>query len=357
MKGKHRFVKSAALGLLTLLALTMLGQSNIANITKARSAEATQPPATLESVQLGFNPSSLVTVATEIPTFTVGDEMWMMVTFNASANVELFPPSSGNALVNKTIEPDSLTLLFTFNSQATPDGQWKVSFPKSQFGNFTFPVEVVNPANHTIQTSLSSYGFEGGDLALNYTVGAPLDSYGIQGCLLPKSISPTVILDSPASIGGAIEIANQGGTASVVAVGNVSQLFEFWVELYATYSYQSASQLSSYPVESAMTNPVSLSSQSRAANPAIIPLLGMRSGLYEGPYLDSGRIRPAERPMDLAVRVHFRSDEWHHPFPKGYAFEFLKSLALNAFSQLQFRGCVAFLLEVAQSADCGRHFV
>lgn len=297
MRDKSRLTRTVAL---IVLALLLLGSSTLesgqyGNSTvrdRAPFAEASSPTASQYGmVELGYDTTTLVPVNVSLPTYTVGDQMWMLSEFNISVNAILLTPE-GAIVTNETVEPNAATLVFSFTAPYEYDGNWSLKVSNSIVQNFSIPIVFVAPGNHAMQAVMSSYNFQQGQLALGFSLSSSPGSYGIQGCLLPTSSPNAIIVNVPDSAGSEISVQNQGNGSVSISAGvpgesyssNSSLVFEFWLELYYQYSYQTFSPTSSFfstYQEVALTNPVLISPLNENAHPALIILAGMRSGTYE----------------------------------------------------------------------------
>ena len=245
-------------------------------------------------IELGYSATTLVPANLSVPTFTLGDELWLQSEFNTSVNVLLVTPG-GRIAANETIRPSAATQVFSFTPAYDYDGIWSLNVSSSLFGILYVPITFVEPLGHVMQTSLNSYGFQSDQLALGFSLSSP-GSYGVQGCLLPQSNYGLVNLSAPSSVGSNVQIENAGNGSVSFSTGRAlspfnlqeastpSQAFEVWIELYYSYSYQStglpASFFSTYE-EAALTNPVVLSSSNERASPVLNTLVGMREGVFQ----------------------------------------------------------------------------
>ncbi len=297
MRDKSKLTRTVAL---IVLALLLLGSSSLESGQYGNSpvrdrgpfAEASSPTASQYGmIELGYDTTTLVPVNVSLPTYTVGDQMWMLSEFNISVNAILLTPE-GTIVTNETVEPNAATLVFSFTAPYEYDGNWSLKVSNSIVQNFSIPIVFVAPGNHAMQAVMSSYNFQQGQLALGFSLSSSPGSYGIQGCLLPTGSPNAIIVNVPDSAGSEISVQNQGNGSVSISAGvpgetyssNSSLVFEFWLELYYQYSYQTFSPTSSFfstYQEVALTNPVLISPLNENAHPALIILAGMRSGTYE----------------------------------------------------------------------------
>ncbi|MGI0084952.1 MAG: hypothetical protein ACREBQ_07710, partial [Nitrososphaerales archaeon] len=269
-----------------------LGHANFPVHGGAHFAQAAAPPTNqLGMIELGYDPATLVPDNVSMPTYTLGDQMWMLSEFNRSVNALLLTPQGAFA-ANKTVEPGAATLIFSFAAADEFDGNWTLYVSNSIVQNFSIPITFVDPLAHGMQAVMNSYNFEHDQLALGFSLSSSSQgSYGVQGCLLPTARPDTISLSVPDTTESRISIQNEGnGSVSVSAGGlgasssNSSQDFEFWIELYYQYSYRASGPISSFfstYQEAALTDPVLISPLNEYAHPVLKTLVGMRSGAYE----------------------------------------------------------------------------
>ena len=309
MGERSRRVRAVTLIVIALLligspALSELGQHagapGLAHVLPY--AAATQSSLEYGMIELGYNTATLIPANTSVPTFSLGDQMWMLSEFNTSVNVRLSTPA-GAVVVNTVVSPNAATLIFSFNASYIYDGTWTLNV--FYFGSFNVPISFVDPSANGMQATMVSYGFQGNQLAVGFSLSSP-GSYGVSGCLLPKSSLGAIVLTTPYAVGSDIAIQNTGNGSVSISTGgqpvlyapnssvsisfpsqNASaphQPFEFWLELYYSYSYQSAGQQSNFVstyLEAARTSAVFLSASNENAHPQLDELAGMRSGAYE----------------------------------------------------------------------------
>lgn len=296
---EERSSSSRAIALI-VLALLLLGATPITELGQyAKMPSQTLLPAAATSnsqygmIELGYSATTLVPANTSVPTFTLGDELWLQSEFNASVSVLLVTPA-GRVAANETVRENAATQVFSFTPSYDYDGIWGLNVSSPLLGTLYVPITFVEPLGHAMQASLSSYGFQSDQLALGFSLSSP-GSYGVQGCLLPQSDYGFVNLSAPSSLGSNVQIENAGnGSVSFLTGGALSpfsqdarapsQAFEVWIELYYSYSYQSTGLPSSFfstYEEAALTNPVVLSSSNERASPALNTLVGMREGVFQ----------------------------------------------------------------------------
>ncbi len=299
MEDRGRLAKTVSLTVLVLLLFSSLASVELGHRSAPKGSEpnffalASSATTTQQGmIELGYDPATLKPANVSLPTYTLGDQMWMLSKFNASVNALLVTPQ-GSVAANKTVEPDAATPIFSFAAAYEFDGNWTLYISNPIVQNFSIPVTFVNPLSHGMNAVMDSFGFQHGQFAADFSLSAMSPgSYGIQGCLIPAFKPSAIVLNVPNLPGTEVSVHNEGnGSVSISTRGlgtfnslNSSSAFEFWVELYYQYSYQTTSPSSSFfstYEEAALTDPVLLSPLNQIAYPALNTLVGMRSGQYE----------------------------------------------------------------------------
>jgi len=212
--------KSAVLCLLLLLC-TILPQ--------IRPTIAVSPPL----IGLGYNPATVQPVASGIPVYTAGDQMWIQSYYsNTTAIIQLENPRGEvpNGLV--TLDPNEVYDAYTFGTADLP-GQWTLTITTT-FGNFNIPFTVV-----TANTSLVPryVGSSLSDNFLNQAFELPQTSaYDIQACAAGQSLGSSVVYGLVGGRNGSIDVS-LGENSSRVSVSQVPYPLAVWLDLYSQYTY------------------------------------------------------------------------------------------------------------------------
>jgi hypothetical protein len=105
------------------------------------------------------------------------------------------------------------------------------------------------------------------------------DAYDIQACVVGSSLSSSVSVTLPASVGGVMNITLAGKVA-LIDIGAESSSMAFWLELYSPYSYQTngGSIMSNQLV--ARTDVLTSGSNSTHVSTPLVENIPMRSGRY-----------------------------------------------------------------------------
>ncbi|HKW05293.1 MAG TPA: hypothetical protein VJN71_08350, partial [Nitrososphaerales archaeon] len=233
-------------------------------------------------IQMGYSAAQLTALNASIPTFTSGDFMWVQTRFNSTASIILINPN-GTAVSNKSVQPDSPAMIFSFNSTNGVDGVWSLNVSASSVGNLLVPITFVSPTDHEMQAGLVSYRFKGDRLAAGFSLSSQ-SAYGTEGCLLSNFPASVITLSTQPEFGGAISIENfLNGSVLMTEGGSPSQPFELFLEMFYLYSYQTpgSSSFASTFQEAAFTNPVVISTPGQISYTPLDSLVGMRNGTYE----------------------------------------------------------------------------
>jgi len=278
--------KAALLTLLGLVLAVFPLQGGL--LSTAFGASSVSLPLTASSIplSLGFSPSSMAPVSQGVPVYSVGETIWVLSGFNYSVPVSLTSarPSahSSTAIVAvKMLEPAAVAPLYSFGS-GDVDGLWNVTVTTLS-GSVVVPVRFVNLADHPVSLSPLAYSLSGGNLSISSQASLG-DSYDQQVCAVGPSAGAGLGINFPAGMQPSGNVTLVLGSSSVVvrAMGNVTQPFSFWFELYHPYSLDvtSANSLVVNNLQAASSQPVAFASQG-SANATLTWTAPMREGRYE----------------------------------------------------------------------------
>ena len=213
--------KSAALCLVLLLC---------AVLPQVKPTVAISPP----FIGLGYSPATVQPVASGVPVYTVGDQLWIQSFYtNTTALVQLQNPRGEvpNGLI--TLDPNEVYDLYTFGAADIP-GQWTLTITTS-YANFNIPFTLV-----TTNASLIPR-YVGSSLSDNFLDQAfelpQTSAYDIQACAAGQSLGSTVIYGLEGGRNGSIDVS-LGENSTRVSVSQTPYPLSVWLELYSSYSYE-----------------------------------------------------------------------------------------------------------------------
>jgi hypothetical protein len=241
--------------------------------------------ATLIPLSLGFSPSALYPVADGIPVYTVGDTIWSISGYNYSVPLSVTSPKAGPSatagIVAKTLlGQNAITSLYTFTANDT-DGVWNVTLTTTQ-GVVVISVHFVNLAAHPVSLGPLAYSLDAGTLSISTTAKLG-DSYDQEVCAAGNATRAGVSLSLPTAMNEVGNITLTPGTPlGVVAIGNVTEPFSFWIELYHTYALDimNTSKLEAEDLMAADSQPLAFN-KSGTANTTLAWNMPVLEGQYE----------------------------------------------------------------------------
>jgi hypothetical protein len=190
-------------------------------------------------LSLGFSPSALYPVTDGTPVYTVGDTIWASSGYNYSVQLSVTSPKSGSSatagvVANTLLGQDAVTALYTFTANDT-DGVWNVTLTTTQ-GVLVIPVHFVNLAAHPVSLGPLAYSLDAGTLSISTTADLG-DSYDQEVCAAGNATRAGVSLSLPTAMDEVGNLTLTPGTPlRVAAIGNVTEPFSFWIELYHPYA-------------------------------------------------------------------------------------------------------------------------
>jgi hypothetical protein len=193
-------------------------------------------------LELGLGPSNLRSLDAGVPVYTRGDEMWIMNTYNSTANLSLQGPFGGSPEASSSLAPLSIEVLYSFPSSA-PCGEWMLNISWAGLANVALPVEVASSTPGIVGGHLVSASLSGSLLSLNYSLALGLAD-DVTATLADASLNPVASLQIPTNLGSgtlAVQVVGGGNASTVTLQGTVSMPFAFWLELYGDYSYSQIS--------------------------------------------------------------------------------------------------------------------
>ena len=113
---------------------------------------ATSPPTSSATysvpLSLGFSPSTLSSVSSGTPVYTVGDTIWALSGYNYSVPISVTSAKvnssvSTDIVASTVLDPQVITPLFTFGS-GDVDGLWNITVGSMQ-GAAIVPVQIREP--------------------------------------------------------------------------------------------------------------------------------------------------------------------------------------------------------------------
>jgi hypothetical protein len=191
-------------------------------------------------VSLGFSPSTLYPVADGTPVYTVGDTIWASSGYNYSVQLSVTSPKAGSSatagvVANTLLGQDAVTALYTFTANDA-DGVWNVTLTTTQGVVVVIPVHFVNLAAHPVSLGPLAYSLDAGNLSISTTANLG-DSYDQEVCAAGNATRAGVSLSLPTAMDELGNIRLTPGTPlRVAAIGDVTEPFSFWIELYHPYA-------------------------------------------------------------------------------------------------------------------------
>jgi hypothetical protein len=206
------------------------------------SGAATPVPLLLS---LGFSPSALYPVADGTPVYTVGDTIWARSGYNYSVLLSVTSPkkagssaaaAAGGIVAETLLGQNAVTALYTFTANDT-DGVWNVTLTTTQGAVVAvIPVHFVNLAAHPVSLGPFAYSLDAGTLSISTTADLG-DSYDQEVCAAGNATRAGVSLSLPTAMDEVGNLTLTPGTPlRVAAIGNVTEPFSFWIELYHPYA-------------------------------------------------------------------------------------------------------------------------
>lgn len=247
-------------------------------------AGGSTPPA----IGLGFSSGTVGPLASGVPVYTVGDQLWFE-SYDAPVNVTVTPPS----LVGGTPQPflvldvaaNASQSLLTF-SNTDPPGLWSLaaSTPSGATSVQFYLLDGGAPVQ------LSGYGLSsGGELSMNYTLESP-SAYGVSACSAGNQSTATAYVPIPGRAGGGTLLLTLNGTSvSVIPQGSSGQ-FTFWMGLSQDYAYE-------------INNAAVVQRNMQAAQTEPVQVSGGLAGAFSTALLDSIPLRAGE----FSLASHFES--------------------------------------------------
>jgi len=202
-------------------------------------AAAAAPSGSLPAlpIGLGFSEGSVVPLASGIPVYAAGDQLWFKAYAPGPVNVTVFRPLTGGVGTGMAIDGiggNTSVSLLSF-AETDPAGVWTLD--ASAAG------ESASVQFHLLDDGapapLSGYAVgAGGVLGLTYSTPSQ-SAYGLSACTggtLPQGSAGFSI---PTSLGGgALSVGLDGDQVAVTtSQGSSSAAFRFWVSLSQDYSY------------------------------------------------------------------------------------------------------------------------
>lgn len=229
-------------------------------------------------IGFGFGPLSVVPASVGTPVYAAGDAMWVQSYLSSTGlYINLMAPN-GTATPLRYLQPGTLELLYTFKG-ADPPGKWTVT-------TFTAPSTTLSSVEVTLAppTARLAPQFVGASvsqnlLLLNYSL-PPTDSYDVQGCTMGSSPSPEALFQLPGSIGGSMDVALNGSSASVI-LSQARSAFSGWFELYTQRSYLEGEALVSQEALAAQSGVFSGSPAFKGFETGLPGELFLRQGRYD----------------------------------------------------------------------------
>ncbi len=266
---------------LTALAVLVL----VAFIQPAHGQAGGSPP---PAIGLGFSSGTVGPLASGVPVYTVGDQLWFE-SYDAPVNVTLTPPSLGGGTPQPflvlDIAANASQSLLTF-SNTDPSGLW--SLTASTPGEATSVQFYLLDGGAPVQ--LSGYGLSSdGELSMNYTLESP-SAYGVSACSAGNQSTATAYVPIPGRAGGGNLLLTLNGTSvSVVPQGSSGQ-FTFWMGLSQDYAYE-------------LDNATVVQRNMQAAQTEPVQVSGGLTGAFSTALLDSIPLRAGE----FSLASHFES--------------------------------------------------
>ncbi|MGA2665526.1 MAG: hypothetical protein ABSF83_11325, partial [Nitrososphaerales archaeon] len=226
----------------------------------AGAGAAPQSPPVLP-IGLGFSEGSVVPLASGVPVYAAGDQLWFRTYAPGPVNVTVFQPLAGGVGTGTAIDgvPGNASVSLLSFSDTDPAGVWTLD--ASAAG------ELASVQFHLLDDGapapLSGYAVgTGGVLGLTYSTPSQ-SAYDLSACTAGAQPEGDAGFSIPASLGGGtLSVALDGDQVSVApSQGSSSASFRFWVSLSQDYSYALAggSAVESRSMVVAETAPVGLS--------------------------------------------------------------------------------------------------
>jgi len=231
------------------------------------------------SVELGFNPSSMLPVSDGVPIFTQGDDVWVESQVNYSIQVGLVSPEGLNATGVRELGPGQLILLYTLGKN-DPAGIWTLDVASANpaSGPASILLSVVTP-DHSLVPSHVGDNLTRNMLNQAFTV-PPTGAYDMQACSIGAGMGPAADFGVSGLPNGTLTVT-MGQNATLTFVQTKATLTA-WLELYAQYSYQVSGATSSRDVLVASSPTFTIGGS--AGPSATFSLAGqtpLRSGRYD----------------------------------------------------------------------------
>ncbi|MGI0078508.1 MAG: hypothetical protein ACRECH_02690 [Nitrososphaerales archaeon] len=256
----------------------------------ARTVSAQIIPASVGSLEIGYGPNSLSPAFASVPVFSYNDSMWIMSSYNFSVTVNLTYQPGPRLVIyaaSETIQPNTISLLYTFSGVAEQNWTLTASGAFGQNLSLSIPITYVAPSSILGPKGSFSAYLSNKQLAVNFSYSEQ-NSYNAQACFLGQNLISNVIIPFPSDLGtGQINISEYPNfDFAQLAVTGISKPFTFWFELYYAYSYAESSStgLVSSQVETSISAPT-LFSNSFGSNATLGVLVQNNVALRPGRYL------------------------------------------------------------------------
>lgn len=247
------FRKLAALGLLLLLVAVVpalfnpLSTNPISTPSAKLGLLSSSALANSSSTgfEMGYGPSSLMPITSEVPIYTFGDNLYVFSNYNTTIVVSLSDATS--SIVRPTpVSPGTSLVLYIFNDRSLPTTTLSLNVTGPQ--NFGVSVDYVNPLTDAISSVTSSYSLASGDIDMSFNFNLS-NKFNMQTCLSPEAPNfpydteavvnvPTASTAVSTGVGtGTIGIAPGQAGSALIDPTHATGTFDFWFQLVANYSY------------------------------------------------------------------------------------------------------------------------
>ena len=267
------------------------------------------------SVEIGFNPSSMLPLSEGVPIFTQGDNLWIESQANSTIQVWLASPSGSNATGVREIGAGQLILLYTFGRN-DPAGQWALDLASaaSISGPTSVLLSVVQPDSSLVPSHV------GDNLTRNVLNQAfavpPTGAYDVQACSIGAGSGPSASFAVSGLQNGTLTVSL--GQNATLNFAQPKLTLTAWLELYSQYSYQVSGATSSRDVLVASSPVFTIGgSAGPSATFSLADQTPLRSGRYD-------------------LRVFERT-------PSGLSLQEAEFLRAGDGSWLSLRGCTSLL--------------
>lgn len=186
-------------------------------------------------LELGYGLTTLVSVSSGVPVYTIGDTFWALSNFNGSVSGTLASPNSATT-VHRNLETGIPVPIHQFTTSDV-EGTWSFRLLLSNHEKFFIPVHFVKPSDHSPKSSPYRYSLDNDKVRVGFDISSA-DVYDEEACLLTKQTEGLAAFHMPQAVGaGDIGIRRVGNSLIVGTNASIKSTFAFWLELYHPYSF------------------------------------------------------------------------------------------------------------------------